>query len=501
MLKRDLLEKPYDIMNDILVYLYNHGGSATKDVLCQNLQITSNTLLEYLELLQEFIKQEDLERDLEVIEAHDQIIFKKDAKFPLKVCYLRFLEHSTKFQILRHVYHHGFINGPVFQDRIGISTATYYRRVAELNDLLKEFRISLKRGRMTGEENQIRFFYFCYFWFLKENKGDFSKEVNQQYNSLIQALSEELDIHFDAMEILQIKMWMKISFTRLNQTRECHFSKEFEQKERPLYEVINTVFYRYMKSFDRPYTLYEGLMFYDFFCSMRNFSPYSPFAFRLAKQQQDEKTYLDYQNRKVFDYLQTMGYLPTGFPIKRIHLLAHYLYQYHSHLYYFDGFIMNFDSWGIHPTIANLSDPLKEEDIHEFMLFCQKEFLPADPYKRYQSLLSEINYASILNMAQELTSEKIRIEVYHSINPFLSSLTIQMLKNTLGTKYDLELMLYDEEVSSDILLTNIHADSFETQGNYYYVFSDCCSTYDVKEVEKLIQQVIADRFLHNSCPP
>lgn len=30
MLKRDFLEKPYDYMNDILLFLYNNKGQATR---------------------------------------------------------------------------------------------------------------------------------------------------------------------------------------------------------------------------------------------------------------------------------------------------------------------------------------------------------------------------------------------------------------------------------------------------------------------------------------
>ncbi len=33
MLKRDFLEKPYDYMNDILLFLYNNKGQATRNEL------------------------------------------------------------------------------------------------------------------------------------------------------------------------------------------------------------------------------------------------------------------------------------------------------------------------------------------------------------------------------------------------------------------------------------------------------------------------------------
>lgn len=497
LLKRELLEKPYDLMNDILVYLYNNGGRCTKEELCHNLEITQNTLAEYTILLQNFISEHSFSNEITIIEENQMLLLKKKRTFPLKLCYLKFLERSSKYQIINWVFTNGSINGPIFQNYFNISSATYYRRIAELNKLLEEFQLSLRRGKIIGNENQIRYFYYCYFWFLRENKEDLDQEINKLYIPLIDELTEALDITFDHLEELQIKLWMKITFTRLNQTREYTFAADFERKDRPLFDEINKILFHYMKAYGRPYTLYEGLMFYDFFCSMRNFSVYSPFAFRLAQRQREEKTYLDYQNQQILIYLNRIGYIKNQFFPKRHRILSHYLYQYHSQLYYFDGFILNFDSWGLFLTAQNLREPFNFEDVHQFMNFCQQQFYPNDPLQRYCSVLSEINYSSILNIAQDLANKHIAIAVHHSLNPFLASLTIQLLKNTLGNKYELDLSLHGEDVPHDILLSNIYNEIFAENSAYYYVFSDCCNQYDVAEIEKLIQQVITDQFAQN----
>lgn len=48
MLKRDFLEKPYDYMNDILLFLYNNKGQATRNELVDFFNISLPTLNEYL---------------------------------------------------------------------------------------------------------------------------------------------------------------------------------------------------------------------------------------------------------------------------------------------------------------------------------------------------------------------------------------------------------------------------------------------------------------------
>ena len=76
---------------------------------------------------------------------------------------------------------------------------------------------------------------------MRENKEDLDQEINKLYIPLIDELTEALDITFDHLEELQIKLWMKITFTRLNQTREYTFAADFERKDRPLFDELNQI--------------------------------------------------------------------------------------------------------------------------------------------------------------------------------------------------------------------------------------------------------------------
>ncbi|MGH2195853.1 helix-turn-helix domain-containing protein, partial [Enterococcus faecalis] len=68
---------------------------------------------------------------------------------------------------------------------------------------------------LVGEEKQIRFFFFNFFWFIFEEKTDIEKELANQYLGLIEILQEIPRITLDHTEILQIKLWMKFSFRRM----------------------------------------------------------------------------------------------------------------------------------------------------------------------------------------------------------------------------------------------------------------------------------------------
>ena len=96
-------------------------------------------------------------------------------------------------------------------------------------------------------------------------KNRFRKELANQYLGLIEILQEIPRITFDHTEILQIKLWMKISFRRMVLEPLPTISPHDVQLDRPLFEEINLSIHTYMKRIDRPYTINEAYMFYDFF--------------------------------------------------------------------------------------------------------------------------------------------------------------------------------------------------------------------------------------------
>lgn len=215
MLKRDFLEKPYDYMNDILLFLYNNKGQATRNELVDFFNISLPTLNEYLSFLEQFLKEEQLQENLTLTVLGDTLYLNKAPTFSMKAMIMLFLDKSIKFHMVQQLFHKNEINGGYFQQNYAISSATYYRKIVELNDLLNEFNLRIKRGKLVGEEKQIRFFFFNFFWFIFEEKTDLEKELAKQYLGLIEILQEIPRITFDHTEILQIKLWMKISFRRM----------------------------------------------------------------------------------------------------------------------------------------------------------------------------------------------------------------------------------------------------------------------------------------------
>ncbi|MGC6767365.1 helix-turn-helix domain-containing protein [Enterococcus sp. LJL128] len=490
MLKRDFLEKPYDYMNDILLFLYNNQGKSTKSKLIEEFQISLPTLNEYLSFLRSFLEENGIDGKVEISSEGDVLYLHKEPEFPLKKVVLLFLDKSIKFQMVNQLFQKNEVSCEYFQLTYAISSATYYRKVTELNELLKEFRLQIKRGKLVGEEKQIRYFFFNFFWFLFEDKSDLEQETSNQYLGFVEALKESLNIPFDPTEAFQIKLWMKISLRRISTEFNPVISPNYDYPDRPLFEEINLAFHTYMKKIDRPYTIYEAYMFYDFFCSMNNFSPNSSFAFRLAEEQRTSGSYLNYMNKVILKYLKQQGYLSSYASPSRLSYIENLLFQLHARLYYFDGFILPFDNWTIESIVNAHRHPFTGNEVIEIMGIASEKFNSSGEKDQYRNRFTEINYTIILNHIAELNEEKIVIGVYHSLNPFIGELVIQHLSNILGHKYPIKAELYLEDTFYDILLSNIYDDTISENQKTTYVFSDIGNNYDMDEVEKLILQLL-----------
>lgn len=436
MLKRDFLEKPYDYMNDILLFLYNNKGQATRNELVDFFNISLPTLNEYLSFLEQFLKEEQLQENLTLTVLGDTLYLNKAPTFSMKAMIMLFLDKSIKFHMVQQLFH------------------------------------------------------FNFFWFIFEEKTDLEKELANQYLGLIEILQEIPRITFDHTEILQIKLWMKISFRRMVLEPLPTISPHDVQLDRPLFEEINLSIHTYMKRIDRPYTINEAYMFYDFFCSMHNYSANAAFAFRLAKQQRIEKTYLNEMNRVILTYLKARGYLSHYVLPIRLLYIENLLFQLHAQLYYFSGFILPFDYWTIQSLLKVLRHPFSESEVYELVEIATTNFATKVTASKYQNQFTEINYTLILNHIAELNEKKITIGVYHSLSSAYSELVAQKIQQSIAGKYPLKIEPYNAENHYDLLLMNTNNEQLVAQYDHYYIFSDISNRYDLQSIEKIIQLLL-----------
>lgn len=157
MLIQDLFEKTEQAQYKLLNYLLDKENSVHLKDAVEFMGISRSTLLKYIESLNENFKPEGL---LEIVNIEDRLVLKIQDEVSLEEITEAFTRESIKFQILEYVLNNSEFTIPNLALKLLISEATLNRHLSGLNKILKEFKISIRNGRIHGSELQIRYFYF-----------------------------------------------------------------------------------------------------------------------------------------------------------------------------------------------------------------------------------------------------------------------------------------------------------------------------------------------------
>lgn len=102
--KTRFLEKPYDYMNDILLFLYNNKGQATRN------ELVDFSILVYqhwmsIFLFRAILKEEQLQENLTLTVLGDTLYLNKAPTFSMKAMIMLFLDKSIKFHMVQQLFH------------------------------------------------------------------------------------------------------------------------------------------------------------------------------------------------------------------------------------------------------------------------------------------------------------------------------------------------------------------------------------------------------------
>ncbi|MCD1023886.1 MULTISPECIES: helix-turn-helix domain-containing protein [unclassified Enterococcus] len=161
MYRRELLNDWDKKIMEFLRFLTQRGNRATKKAVAQKLALTRPTLLKLVADIQAIFKDmEGFQLTASNYEYYLHIDLTQNLSFITK--YL--MQYSRKYKILKEIFFRENVNVNYFCDLNGLSMATYYAEVKELNQLLLEFDLVIKNNQIQGSELQIRHFFSSLFF-------------------------------------------------------------------------------------------------------------------------------------------------------------------------------------------------------------------------------------------------------------------------------------------------------------------------------------------------
>ncbi|MDR0920760.1 MAG: helix-turn-helix domain-containing protein [Lactobacillales bacterium] len=273
-----LLNKEYSLVLEILDYLSIEGEKGIKiSSLAEKVKVSRNTLINILNDFQGDCVLNGWLEDVVLMIEHSSIVGHFQPSFHLNRIYKYYLEKSLGFRILEHLLYENFETIPFMADEFDVSVATLSRKLNELRELLKTYKITLNlknKNVLIGKESQIRFFYFNLYWQVFEvGDWEFPEVDESEIDNRIKIL-EKATSYFDGVVMMKFKIMLAISKIRLLRGHFIDSEKEeFMIDEHPMvpYEVFKETFYFSLMNVSSTLEM-EHRFHYFAFCSINSFT-------------------------------------------------------------------------------------------------------------------------------------------------------------------------------------------------------------------------------------
>lgn len=218
--------------------------------LAEKLQNTRNTIEKTLEALQIDLAKAFpdncslLAISIEGKEAH---FYESDA-FSLQKLTAYYLELNPFFRAVMDIFTMDFTTIRSFAEENYISVPYVYNRLAELNPIFEDFKLSLDFGgefKLSGKERQIRYFYVSFFWnayYGMKWPFDFPKTA---LDGLIEIIEELQDRALPISEREYYYVWLGVIVSRLQKGYTIDavlLNKILKVKDRYIYDKIKQAF-------------------------------------------------------------------------------------------------------------------------------------------------------------------------------------------------------------------------------------------------------------------
>lgn len=210
-----------------------------KDIMAKT-TLSRTTLIKYIEDLNNLAKKNDFELTISFVDDH--LALSMGHQVTKEDLVQLILPYSIKIKILNYLYSKEEFTVQKLSQELFISEATLHRHLASLNTLLEEFDISIKNGRIRGEEHQIRYFYYQLYWLTIPKKEMSTKFEMAQYKNIIEAIKQVWANEMSTTSEFKLGLWFSITKKRIGLKR-----KNFKTLKQRMQVYQNHRFYQQVR--------------------------------------------------------------------------------------------------------------------------------------------------------------------------------------------------------------------------------------------------------------
>lgn len=229
MKRSELLDAWDQKIFDLLFYLNNNHQRLRKSECWKQLAMQPATFKKLCESIEELQAASQL--FLFENQAH-HVYLQVKPETNLDQIFYFLIKRSVKYQLIREIYGKRTPQSQALKAKLGISSATLYRKLEELNDLLQEFNLTITAKELQGPELQIRYFLFRLYLNSRPWRAIPHHLLDQQLLAKVEAFDQSLDLNLSQRKHDELVIYLTIVKKRYIQDKVNHELK----REQPFFQ-------------------------------------------------------------------------------------------------------------------------------------------------------------------------------------------------------------------------------------------------------------------------
>lgn len=474
----DLLEKKEAKQIELIKYVLQVGGSERIQVLTKELNVSKASLEGYIEDLNDTLST--FQHQITIFYDGQIVMFTLAPECSLRCIEEKIYKQAIKYQILMYLYEHTEYTVVLLTQELGMSESTVFRKIKELNQLLKEFEIEIWQGKLVGEESQIRYFYYCFFSSLNIRPKDM---ISRNRMDFIRLIESGLSITLSPLSIEHIELWLSIAKKRINVPNQQfkQFRKQFKAYERdPYFKLIRSMVIRVLGYYAIDINEEESMIHFAFLVSFDILSPSDFYQYDILRSRFTPTAIVD-----TF-ILETiiLDYRPLVLSHDLESKVYYYLSRIHSRLYFFKGNIDILSLPFIWESEKTWSARVLKPEVERLF----NEVVNRLPYDKKDSLadLTKLTYLNILAIIDGEINMDIKVGIDLHLEDVFKEGTYQRIKAFVDKLNGVNCQLYYPEKDYDLVISNREYLKYKCR---VYVITELGTTYDLNNIIEVIREI------------
>lgn len=477
----DLLEKKEAKQLMLLKHLLLKDSMSRISTLAKELDITKSSLETYIA---DLVWINDEYKGLATLTYDGYLVSLELApSFSLEMIELNLYKQSIKYQIMNYLYHHFDYSTAALTTRIGISESTLFRKIKELNILLKEFRLTIWQGKLIGEESQIRYFYYCFYWYL-DNYAQ--KDIPFKQQSLIQAIQRGLGVSFSEENMKRINLWLLISKKRISFMSPIY--TELKEKMVPyeqdyLFLELKSIVLRLLGHYAVEVDEEEAMIHFSFLMSFQVLSQQDYHQYAIIRS---KLTPVGLVDTYILESL-ILYYTPLKLSHQLENQINYYLSRIHSRLYFFYGMIESLSREYILETEKEWSGHVIYPLVESLFDSVEGDYVGFSSENNAQLIAhSKLQYLHVIALIDSHINKNVKIGVKLLLEDVYQEVSTTRLIKKLNCLNGVSCSKYKDNQSFDLIITNKPLTHINTE---VYLLSELGTSYDMAHIIQLIRNI------------